>query len=148
MAVPDLGQLISTIFTTLNSDGTLTALLGTYDPVSGAVPSIFSGNKVPSSASAPFISIRPVVGLTPFDTIDTRGLTVDVDIAIYSDDEESGVELQNIIDRVLELLHRSNLSLGTDDLIINTLIGLTSAPTDPELSGAVLSFQFTVMKSG
>jgi hypothetical protein len=146
MAIPDTAQLIGAIYTKLSGDVTLTNLLGTYNPGAGAVTAIFTGARVPSKATLPYVSVRPVSNLGAFDTKDKRGLVFDIDIGAYSSELESSAELNSIVDRILELLIRQDLTL-TDDLVDSRLTALTSAPTDDNIVGAILSIQFTVMEN-
>ena len=143
MAIPNTGQLIDKIQSVLAADGTLTALLGTFE----SLPCVFSGRLVPSSAPRPFVSIRPLSGLSMFDTKDKRGLVFQISIGCYTDEEETTIVLEQICDQVMELLHRQDLTLTTDDMIRANIIGYVPAPTDDFLTGAIITFEFLVMEN-
>jgi len=108
-------EVTQALFTALNSDGTLTAQLGTVDVGAGAIPSIFNGEMVveePEPTIFPFI----VFSLTEdsYDGVkgqDAREVGYEILIAggealIY--DKET---LATIAERIRVLLHKVILSV-------------------------------------
>lgn len=138
---PGVNQLISAIFSKLNTDGTLTGNLGSYN----SNPAIFSGELIPPTTGSPFVSIRPVVSQTDLDDKTNFRMVFGIDIELYSEGRESQSILNTITDRTIVLLHKTSLTLATDSLLQGRLTGRTEAPTEDRLSGTILSFEFIVI---
>ena len=140
MTVPVIGQVVQALYTALSGNSSLTALLGTYNTAT----CIFEGKQVPSAAPRPYISIRPVTNLETFDTKNYTGLSVDMQIACYTDERETSIVLETILDQVISTLHRQELSM-TDTNVFLELSGSTDAPTDDNISGHILTFKFIIV---
>jgi hypothetical protein len=141
MAIPGITQLIDAIFTALNGDATLVARLASY----GGGNAIFSGKLVPADSSLPFVIIRPISSIEPFGAKDFTGLSIGIDIGCYTGEPESTKLLEQIVHDVIRLLHEQELTLSSDTNFIAQLVGLTSAETDDEIVGSILSFNFTLI---
>jgi hypothetical protein len=132
--IPDIRQVIDAVYTKLNADGTLTGLA-----------SLVSGPNVKGDITLPYVHIRPVQGLTDISTKNSYGWEYDLQIMIVSNDMESDVEMETLIDLVVQDLHRNTLSLSTDNHILTRLTGLTPAVTSNDLNGNILSFTITIV---
>jgi hypothetical protein len=135
MAIPDIKQIIDGIYTALNADATLKAALG--DGV------IHSGFVVSDIATKPYVLIRPPQGLTDVGAKSFTLWQQDVEVLVVVDDTESSATLENIIDYILEDLHRGTLTI-TDTHMLTECVGLTQIPSSDDLSAIVLNFQITI----
>lgn len=135
MAIPNITRLIDAIYTVLANDGGL----------SSRTTAIYSGKRVPASALLPFVVIRPIAGITPFGAKDFNGLTIGINIGCYTGEPESTKLLEQIVGDVISLLHDQELTLASDTNFNAQLTGLTSAETDDEMIGSIISFNFTLI---
>lgn len=140
MAIPSVGQVVQAVYTALAGDSTLTALLGTYS----SATCIFEGSLVPSQAPRPYVSLRPLKRFQTFDTKNYTGSRLDLDIACFTDERETTAVLEQIYSRIINVLHRSELSM-TDTNVFLELTGSTDLPTDENISGHLLTFTFIVV---
>ena len=96
--------LQSTIYSTLSGDSNLTTTLGA---------SVF--DDVPESTSFPYVQIGED-NVTKFDTKDVNGSETTLTLHIWSE-YKCSKETKQIMDRVHDLLHDSNLSVSGFNLI-------------------------------
>ena len=134
MAIPNIKQVADAVYTTLNADSALTTLA-----------SLVSGPTINPSTTRPYVSIRPLQGLTDVSTKNSYGFEYDLQIMAVSDDNESSVELDNIVDLIIEDLHMTSLSFATDNHMVTLLTGVTPAVTSDDLNGMILSFKITIV---
>ena len=110
--------LQSTIYSTLNSDSNLTSTLGA---------SIF--DEVPEDASTPYVTIGEDTSID-YSTKDHDGADVTVNIDVWSEYKGSK-ETKQIIDRIHDLLHDSNLSI-TGFNLVNLRFEFSDILRDPD----------------
>lgn len=139
MSIPSVGQVISALYTKLSGDSTLTALLGTYS----SSTCIFEGPMIPSSAPRPYVSIRPLKSFQTFDTKNYTASTFTIDIVCFTDERETTLILEQIYSRIINLLHRQELTM-TDDNVFIELSNSTEVPTDENIVGHLLTFTLIV----
>lgn len=139
MAIPNLGQIIEGVYTELSGNASLTALLGTYN----SATCIFEGYNVPSAADRPYVSIRPLSSINLLETKQEEGLDVEFNLEAFTDERESTIVLENILDQLIETLHDQTLTID-DDLILIKLIASTPVPTDENIIGHRLTFRIVI----
>ncbi len=110
--------LQSTIYSTLSGDSNLTTALGA---------SVF--DDVPESTSFPYVQIGED-NVTQFDTKDVDGSETTLTVHIWSEYKGSK-ETKQIMDRVHDLLHDSNLSVSGFNLI-NLRFEFSDIMRDPD----------------
>jgi hypothetical protein len=132
MAVPNIKQILDAVYTKLNADTALKALLG--DGV------IYSGIVVKGTATRPYVLIRSPQGLSDVGAKNLNMWEFDLEVLVVTNEEESSVVMENIIDYILEDLHRTSLSL-TDNHILTECNGLTPVPSGDDLAATVLNFK-------
>lgn len=135
MAIPNITSLIDAIYSVLAGDGGL----------SSRTTAIYSGKRVPATALLPFVVVRPIQGIEPFGAKDFNGLVVGISIGCYTGEPESTKLLEQIVGDVISLLHDQQLTLSSDTHFNSQLTGLTSAETDDEMVGSIISFNFTLI---
>lgn len=135
MAIPDIKQVIDAVYTKLNADASLKALLG--DGV------IYSGFVVSDKASRPFVLIRPPQGFSDIGTKNLNMWSYTLQILIVTEDPESSSESEQIIDLILEDLHRQQLST-TNINVLTECTGLTAIPSSDDLQAVQLTFNIII----
>lgn len=118
-------DLARAIYDVLANDATLTGYLATFE----SNPAIFLAEPVPDSATLPYISTDSIVSDVPFDTQNRIGREVAKDIKAYTEATGS-LLVDDIIDRVRELLHSVTFSVGTGDVVQSRVISVGKAPTE------------------
>ena len=97
--------LTQAIYDKLSADATLVALLADYR----GGPAIFTTDPPPGDATLPYIVSAGDVTQVPFDTKTTLGREVFRDVRCYAEADGSAVVVEEIAERVRELLHRQAL---------------------------------------
>lgn len=133
MAVPNLQQIVLAVYNALNADATLKAATG--DGV------IYSGPTVKASASRPYVLIKPPSNLRDVGSKNLNMLEAVIDVLVVSSNYESSLQAEQLADYVIEDLHRTTLSLTTDNHIFSELVGTQAIPSDDELFALQLSFR-------
>lgn len=100
------------IFDLMDGDSVITSLL----PAFGVRSNIHTGRTVPPNALRPYIWSFGDITNAPFDTKTERGREVTRDIWIVADDTGSEVKVMNIANRVRDLFHRKELTIGLSNL--------------------------------
>ena len=103
------------IFTTLNNDASLGALLG-------SLSSIFENPRLIEEPAFPYIALSSLSS-QKFDTKNTDGTETFLTLNIFSNDGTKET-VSAILDRVHALLHRQTLSLETNSFVLCTWDGL------------------------
>jgi hypothetical protein len=137
---PNPNNMVEGIYSTLSGDGTLTALLGTYN----SATAIFSGPRVPDQTGTPYLWIRPLVAVSGFSGRDFRGLEMTFDIVVAVENTESQLILNNVMSRVITLLDGQDITISTDNFVLCRLNGTQTLPNDGELTGLAMQFEFIV----
>ena len=112
-------MIIEGIHDLLAADGTLTALLSTYEFTSGvSAPAIFSLGRIPEDGTFPCITLREVSG-SRWGTRCKRGYIPVVTVDCYVNKTNSLAVARQIAARVISLLDRtSSLSVSGFDAIV------------------------------
>lgn len=118
-------DLARAIYDVLANDSTLTGYLTTFE----SNPSIFLAEPVPESVQPPYISTDSVVSDVPFDAHGHIGRTVNKDIKAYTDADGS-LLVDDIIDRVRELLNHVTFSTATGTVVQSIVTSVGQAPTE------------------
>jgi len=135
-------MFLKAIHMKLSADSTLAALLSTYE----SEPAIFTVDPAPGDASMPFIVIGPIVGQAPFDTKNSLGRSVRVDVRCYAEATGSVVDIEAISERVRTLLHRSNLSIDDHAWLWSVCYGPISADEE-DAYGRIVSVEINAQES-
>ncbi len=98
-------MITQAIYNLLIADATLTAMLNTY----GGDPAIFTTSIAPGDAELPYVIVSTIVSQTPFDTKTSLGRVTVIDVRCYTGHTGSAVLVEQIAERVRELLHRQTL---------------------------------------
>jgi len=137
-----MSVITKAIFDVLNSDATLTALLGTFSGNAG----IFTTDPPPSKAVLPYIVTAGDVSGLPFDAKNAFGRAVDRDIRCYSDATGTAKTVEDIANRVRVLFERQIIAITGFD----TIIASTSGPTavdEEDIYGRVVTVSLTIMET-
>ena len=121
----------------LAAASSVTDLLTTYK----SLPAIFSTWPVPLDCGLPYIITAGNISDTPWDDMDGsvgRDVTRDVWCVASTD---AGLVSETLAEAVRAALHNQSLTITGADHVLMTCIGATVAPTDPSLSGRVLTFR-------
>jgi hypothetical protein len=116
------------LYDTLAGDGTLTALLSTYE----GKPAIFTTDPAPGDATLPYIVTAGEAVQTGFDTKNSRGRELWRDVRCYAAANGSAMTVESIAERVRALLHRQAIMI--DGFI--WLLGDCSGPVAADESDA------------
>jgi hypothetical protein len=96
------------LYDTLAGDGTLTALLSTYE----GEPAIFTTDPAPGDATLPYIVTAGEAVQTGFDTKTTRGRELWRDVRCYAAANGSAATVESVAERVRALLHRQAIVIS------------------------------------
>jgi len=100
-----MSGITKAFYDVLVSDGTLTALLATYE----GDPAVFTTDPAPDNADLPYLVTAGEVSQAPFDTKTTRGRDLRRDIRCYTEANGDATTVEAIAERVRELFHREPL---------------------------------------
>lgn len=127
-------DLDKAFYTRMKDDATLTALLATFE----SEPAIFTDDRIPAEAEAPYIHSHGNVSLTHADTKSEDLEEITRDIGCYCDRGQTAV-LNAIATRVHDLFHRHALDIDSATTLIAEVSGPIPAPTDEFTIGAILT---------
>lgn len=119
-------NLTAALHDRMADDGTLTALLSTYQDA----PGIFTTDPAPGDAELPYIVSAGQVSGSAYDTKTTRGRQIWRDVRCYAPATGSAVLIEQIAERVWALLHRHKLTVDGHETWIAECSGPTSADED------------------
>ena len=111
--------LTPSIYDRLAGDGTLVALISTYN----GSPAVFTTDPAPGDAVLPYIVTAGEVAQSPFDTKTTRGRSLIRDVRCYAPANGSAVVVEAMVERVRFLLHRQPLTIAGFDWVISDVGG-------------------------
>lgn len=97
-----MSVITQAFYDVLVADGTLTALLATYN----ALPAVFTTDPAPNDADLPYIVTAGEVSHAPYDTKTTRGRDLRRDIRCYTEANGDATIVEAMAERVRELFHR------------------------------------------
>jgi hypothetical protein len=123
--------LVAPLYTLLAGDPNLTARLSTYN----GSPAVFSNQKVPADASAPYVVISPSVTDNSFDALKEFGRDIVHDIWIVFPEKGSVSDLDSAAERVRTLLHKTSLTVSGFQHVQSFASGPTVAPIEGGRSG-------------
>ena len=138
-----MNALTTAIYAKLSGDGTLAAMLSTYN--GGAA--VISADPVPLDVMRPYVVIDGAMHDEPFGgkVEEISGREIHLDIRMYTDATGSSVLIDSIAERVSALLHLTALTVaGYTNIIARCIAGPLKVPTDPRIMGRVLTFQWTL----
>jgi len=127
------------LYDRLAADGTLTALLATYN----GAPAIFTTEPAPGDATLPYLVTAGAVAVAPFDTKTTRGRTVTRDVRCYADADGSAATVEAIAARVRTLLHRQTLPVDGYTFVMAECAGPVQAD-EQDVYGRVVTVSVTI----
>ena len=138
-----MSAITAAIFTKMNTDGTLTALLGTR----AGNPCVFTGQHIPGDAPRPFVSAMPVTDAEFAYKTNTGGREVSYDIACIADKEDGFAALETIGERVRTLFDHGSLTVTGFNTVEVTATGPTEQPTSDNLLGLRVSVSVVLEKA-
>jgi hypothetical protein len=133
-----MSVLTQAIYNRLVGDGTLTAMLNTYE----GAPAIFTTDPAPGDASMPYIVTAGEVAQEPFDTKQSRGRTATRDVRCYTAAGGSAATVEAIAERVRALLHRQPLTIADHVWMISECSG-PQAADEQDAYGRIVSLRIT-----
>lgn len=111
------------IYDRLVANGTLTALLATYN----GSPAIFTTDPAPGDAELPYIVTAGDVIHLPADTKTSRGRDISRDVRCYAAADGSAIVVEAIAEQVRASLHRQPLTISGFDWILSNCTGPIAA---------------------
>ena len=126
------------VYDKLKSDSVLKAMLATYS----GEPGIFTVDPAPGDAELPYIVAATVPVQTPFDTKTTRGRNAWIDVRCYSGATGSAQDVDEIAERVRQLLHREPLLIDDHIWLWSECTGPTTA-NDSSAYGRIITLKVT-----
>ena len=127
--------LSTAIYSRLNGDATLAALLG----VTSTVPSIFAKRPVPTGAGYPLIIAATVVSDVDQDMINASIRQISRDIAVYGMLATHFDKVVDAAERVRALFHRQPLASTGWRAIDVIAAGPIDAPAEPQEVGRIVT---------
>lgn len=103
-----MNALTQAIYDRLTADATLAALLNTY----GGAPAVFTTDPAPGDAELPYIVTAGDAVDASFDTKTCTGREIWRDVRCYAADDGSAIVVEQMAERVRELLHRAPLTVS------------------------------------
>jgi hypothetical protein len=138
-----VGALSQAFYDRLAGDGTLTALLSTYE----GAPAVFTNDPAPPDAVLPFVVTAGEFAVAPFDTKTRNGRTVYRDVRCYAKELGSAEQIEDIAERVRALFHRYALPVGGFTTVLCDVSGPTPAPDDDEtVTGRIVSVRLVIQE--
>lgn len=131
-------MFLKSIHAKLSRDITLTEMLSTYE----GEPAIFTVDPGPEGATLPYIIIGPILDQAPYDTKNSRGRSVRVDVRCYTDATGSAATIEAISERVRKVLHRSELTIDDHAWLWSSCFGPISAD-EAEAYGRIITVQLS-----
>jgi hypothetical protein len=131
-------MFLKAIYNKLEADSTLTALLATYE----SEPAIFTVDPAPEGAAFPYIVISPILDQAPFDTKNSLGRSLRVDVRCYADATGSAATIESISERVRTVLHRGELTIDDHAWRWSSCFGPISAD-EADAYGRIITLQIT-----
>lgn len=104
-------MILGAVANRLKADSLLVGLLATYDFGSGPEPAIFTIDPIPEDAALPAIVITEIGG-TNFETRDTYGAEVTLDVRAYDEKTRSRAAVEQIAWRIQHVLHHTPLIIS------------------------------------
>lgn len=136
-----MNALTQAIYDRLVGDPTLEGLLASY----GGEPAIFTVDPAPGDAGLPYIVTAGEVVDAPFDTKTTRGRTLWRDVRCYAAADGSAVTVEDIAERVRDLLHRIPLDVDGFGVFIAECSGPIVAD-EQEAYGRIVTVKMTMQE--
>lgn len=138
-----MGALSQAFYDRLRGDGTLTAMLATYE----GAPAVFTTDPAPPDAVLPYIVTAGEFAIEPFDTKTLEGRTVYRDIRCYAAEDGSATLIEDIAERVRALFHRYALPVAGFSTVLCNVSGPTVAPDDDEtVTGRLVSVRLVLQE--
>lgn len=138
-----MGAITEAFYDRLANDGTLAALLATYN----GEPAVFTNDPAPPDADLPFVVTAGEFAVAPFDTKTRNGRTVFRDIRCYAREDGSAAAIEDIAERVRTLFHRYPLPVDGFGTVLCDVSGPTVAPDDDEtVTGRILSVRLLLQE--
>jgi len=139
--------LTRALYERLVGDADVTAAIQLYK--SG--PAVFAGRLVPADISLtggakPYLHIRVATSEVPFDTLTREGRDVSVDIAAYAADTGSEGAMDDLAERVRDLLHHQHLPVDGWHTVLVTATGPQDAPEEPGFTGRIVSVRVLLQR--
>jgi hypothetical protein len=136
-----MSVLTQAIYNRLAGDGTLTAMLNTYD----GAPAIFTTDPAPGNATMPYIVTAGEVAQEPFDTKQSRGRTATRDVRCYTAAGGSAATVEAIAERVRTLLHRQLLTIADHEWLLTECSGPQVAD-EQDAYGRIVTARITIQE--
>lgn len=133
-------NVTAAIHARLAGDATLIGLLATYE----GEPAIFTDDPAPADATLPYLVTAGAVVTVPFDTKTSRGRVVTRDVRGYTAASAASSDVEEIAERVYELLHRHRLVVAGHTTWIAEAFGPRSAPREEEVHGRIVTVRWTI----
>lgn len=134
-----MSVLTEAIYDVLAGDGTLTALLSTYD----GEPAIFTTEPGPGDATPPYIITAAEIAQEPFDTKTTLGRIATRDVRCYTAASGSAVVVEQIAERVRTLFHRQEISVDDHSWVWTECTGPIAAD-EQDAYGRIVTIRMTI----
>lgn len=135
--------LTAPIYNLLSADGPLTAMLATY----GGEPAIFTTFPTPGDATLPYIVTAGEAVATNVDTKTTRIRELFRDVKVFAAPAGGAEDVEQIADRVYDLLHRRELTIDGYEWVLSECLGPITAD-ERDAYGRVLTLRTIIEQIG
>lgn len=134
-------NLTAALYDLLAGDATLVALLATY----GGHPAVFTIDPAPGEAELPYVVAAGHVSDTAFDTKTENGREVFRDVRCYAAADGSALTVEDIAERVRELLHRQTITLAGFGMVVAECSGPIAADEE-DVYGRVVTIRYKLLE--
>lgn len=137
-----MSVLTKALYNLLAADAELAGLISTYR---GEL-AVFTTDPAPGDAELPYIVSAGEVAQEPRDTKTTLGRTVTRDVRCYASETGSAETVENIAERVRELLHRETFAVDDYNCVIVNCTGPVVAD-EQDVYGRIVTVRISLERS-
>lgn len=148
-----MSAITTAIYNVLSGDSTLTNLLGSNSFFGSSRPSIFTKEPLPPGFKdddhGPYIIVSPAISTEPgpYDTKNSTGLEVIIDVRCYADrNKTTNSAIDAISLRVRTLFHRVSITVVGYTVEIASVSGPVGADED-KVIGRIVSIRLVLQES-
>jgi len=138
-----MSVLTPAVYNALVADEVLVALLASYE----GSPAVFTTFPAPPDASLPYIVTAGDAVVANFDTKTTRGREMWRDVKCYANAAGGAGDVEQIAQRVYDLLHRTELIIDGYEWVLSECLGPVAAD-ERDAYGRIVTLRTIVQETG